>query len=215
MNGKMKPDYSNYLAHFTRDSVCIVDNNCLEDEYKNMSAKNKLISILNQKTIYKSTMPWTGTEAVCFTECPWSSFIEHSLNYSSYGVGFSKKFIFGRHGTPAIYMRVDTFINEKENKFSNINDDIKFLITPFQPIYTPSRIKRLRSLPVDYMHEREWRTPDDIKFEYKDIEFVVVKSNEDFALFPQDLRTAVGEDKFLVMDNYKTIEKLWPTHKII
>ncbi len=214
MSGKQKPDYSNYLAHFTKEYASVDNNNCLDESFKRMSAKDKLISILKTKTIYKSTMPWTNMEAVCFTECPWSSFVEHSLNYSSYGVGFSKKFIFGKHGAPAIYMRVDTFIKEKDSNFTNICEEIKFLITPFQPIYTPSRVKRLSKRPVDYTHEREWRIPDTLNFEYKDVQFVIVKSNEDFISFPPDLRQAIGEGKFLVMDNYKNIEKLWPTHKL-
>ena len=212
MSGKRKPDYSNYLAHFTRDSVCVNNGNCLDEDYILMSALEKLISILKTKTIFKSTMPWTNSEAVCFTECPWSSFIEHSKNYSSYGIGFTKKFIFGKHGSPAIYMRVDTFINEKVNNFANIPDAVKYLITPFQPIYTPSRMKRLRFLPVDYTHEREWRSPNDILFDYKDVKFIVLKSNEDYISFPHDLRQLIGDEKFLILDNYKSIEQLWPIH---
>lgn len=212
MSGKRKPDYSNYLVHFTSDSVCVNNSNCLSDYYKSMSAREKLISILETKTIYKSTMPWTNTEAVCFTECPWSSFVEHSKNYSSYGIGFTKKFIFGKHGAPAIYMRVDTFINEKEKGFTNIPEVVKFLVTPFQPIYTPSRMKRLRTNPVDYTHEREWRIPNNLRFDYKDVMFIVIKSNEDFISFPKELRQLIGDEKFLILDNYKTIEHLWPIH---
>lgn len=214
MSGKRKPDYSNYLAHFTSNNICVNNDNSLNNDYKTMSAKDKLISILKSKTIYKSTMPWTDIDAVCFTECPWNSLIEHSKNYSPYGLGFSKKFIFGRHGAPVMYMRVDAFIEERKSEFNHFRDDLKFLVTPFQPIYTPSRIKRLHEKPVDYTHEREWRIPTDLNFEYKDVVFVVVKSNEDFASFPMDLRDAIGEDKFLVMDSYKMIEHLWPLHII-
>lgn len=85
-----KPDFSNYLAHFTKDTVCVNEGNMLEDKYCKMSAKDKLISILRERVIYMSTMPWTSSEAVCFTECPWTSFIEHSKSYSPYGVGFQK-----------------------------------------------------------------------------------------------------------------------------
>ena len=44
--------------------------------------------------INASKMPWTGCRAVCFTECPWSSLIDHTEKYSSYGIGFEKSFIF-------------------------------------------------------------------------------------------------------------------------
>lgn len=210
MGYKRKPDYSYYLAHFTRDKVCVNENNCLSEDYQELSARDKLISILRNRTIYSSTMPWTGSKAVCFTECPWRSLIVHTQNYSSYGLGFTKKFIFGRHGGPVFYMRVEQFIKHRNQKFSNLDTNMQFLITPFQPIYAPSRLERLRKKPVDYTHEREWRVPEDLHFEYKDVKFVVVKSNDDFLSFPLDLRNEIGEEKFLIMDGYKTIELLWP-----
>lgn len=32
------------------------------------------------------------------------------------------------------------------------------------------------------------------------------------AAFPKDLKDAIGRDKFILMDNYIHIEKLWPVH---
>ena len=60
MSGKRKPDYSNYLAHFTRDSVCVNNGNCLDEDYILMSALEKLISILKTKTIKISLSPEPG-----------------------------------------------------------------------------------------------------------------------------------------------------------
>jgi hypothetical protein len=34
------------------------------------------------------------------------------------------------------------------------------------------------------------------------------------AKFPKELKDAIGRDKFLLMDNYKMIEKLWPVHNL-
>ena len=31
-----KPDFSNYLAHFTKDSVCVNEGNVLDDRYCNL-----------------------------------------------------------------------------------------------------------------------------------------------------------------------------------
>ena len=211
-----KPDFSNYLAHFTKDSVCVNEGNVLDDRYCKMSAKDKLISILRERVIYMSTMPWTSSEAVCFTECPWTSFIEHSKSYSPYGVGFSKKFIFGKHGSPAFYLRSDIFLRLKNEKKGNVllNENVDYLISPFQPSYMPPRIKTKLNKTVDYTHEREWRMNENLKFDYKNIEFVVVKTNEDLLGFPKELRANIGEEKFLVLDSYKLIEKLWPNHKL-
>ena len=209
-----KPDFSNYLAHFTKDSVCVNEGNVLDGRYCKMSAKDKLVSILKEKVIYTSTMPWTSCEAVCFTECPWTSFIEHSKSYSPYGIGFSKKFIYGKHGAPAFYLRSDIFLSLKTNQKEMWNDSIGYLITPFQPSYMPPRIKTKLNKTVDYTHEREWRMNENLKFDYKNIEFVVVKTNEDLLGFPKELRENIGEEKFLVLDSYKLIEKLWPNHKL-
>lgn len=89
-----KPDFSNYLAHFTKDTVCVNEGNTLEDKYCKMSAKDKLISILRERVIYMSTMPWTSSEAVCFTECPWTSFIEHSKKVTLLMVSVFQKSLF-------------------------------------------------------------------------------------------------------------------------
>jgi hypothetical protein len=34
------------------------------------------------------------------------------------------------------------------------------------------------------------------------------------AKFPADLKNAIGRHKFLLMEVYRTIERLWPVHNI-
>ena len=34
------------------------------------------------------------------------------------------------------------------------------------------------------------------------------------AQFPKELKDEIGRDKFLLLDNYKMIEKLWPVHNL-
>jgi hypothetical protein len=65
-----------------------------------MSAYDRLVKILTEKKILASTMPWTRSRAVCMTECPWSSLIDHTTQYSPFGIGFSKKFTFALNGSP-------------------------------------------------------------------------------------------------------------------
>ena len=36
----------------------------------------------------------------------------------------------------------------------------------------------------------------------------------DLARFPQELKDAIGMGKFILMDNYRMIEKFWPVHII-
>ena len=72
-----------------------------------------------------------------------------------------------------------------------------------------------RNFPdCDYTHEREWRVPHDLPFEYENIAFIVLKDYEEMAKFPQKLKDAIGREKFILMDNYKYIENLWPIHKL-
>lgn len=94
-----RPDFSEYLAHFTKDGdPCNTDAGNPALAYRTMSAKDKLICILNNRLIHPSVMPWTHANAICFTECPWSSLVSHTKNYSSYGIGFRKAFVYSRHG---------------------------------------------------------------------------------------------------------------------
>lgn len=188
-----RPDFSNYIAHFTSPSGDIksgLNPDGFEIKSK-MSAKNKLISILNDKKIIATPMPWTKANAVCFTECPWSSLLAHTKRYSPYGIGFTKPFVFSRNGGPAIYIRPDHYAEQMSNgKFAK---HLWPFVTTFAPPYRPQKMKEKYPMAdCDYSHEREWRVPHDFSFEYSDIEFIVVKNYDDMAKFPQELKNAIG-----------------------
>jgi len=44
--------------------------------------------------------------------------------------------------------------------------------------------------------------------------FVNINKYYDMVAFPQELKDAIGREKFILMDNYHLIEKLWPVHII-
>lgn len=209
-----RPDFSNYLVHFTSDSQPKggVDNNPVKD-IVGLSASERLLRILKDKKIRASQMPWTGANAVCFTECPWSSLLAHTENYSPYGIGFSKKSVFAKNGAPAIYIRPDHFEEQKEKGFVN---HLYSFLTPFAPSYRPYKMKeKYKKIgDCDYTHEREWRVPHNYQFDYKHIEFIILNSYQDMDSFSDELKDAIGMEKFIFMDNYKMVEKLWPVHKI-
>lgn len=208
-----RPDFSDYLVHFTtsRKPVGDTDPHNPALAFAGQTALERLIKMLTDKKIVASTMPWTGSRAVCFTECPWSSLVDHTKQYSPFGIGFSKPFIFSRNGSPVFYVRPDQY-----NK-QTWHDHLKAFVTPFWPAYRPSTTfftSHAFTRTCDYTHEREWRVPQDLEFNYKQIEFVVLDKYEDMAKFPQNLKDEIGRDKFLLMDNYKMIEKLWPVHNL-
>ena len=130
-----KPDFSNYVAHFTTDGKFKGDNNT-EVEFEQMSAYDRLINILRSKTIKASNMPWTGAKAVCFTESPWTSLLAHTQQYSPYGLGFSKKSLFDKHGGPAIYVRTDHYRKQRVEG-SGFHKMLLPFVTPFSPVYRP------------------------------------------------------------------------------
>lgn len=205
------PDVSYYLAHFTTSTPPKGEKSKtnVTSNFKDYSAKDRLINILNEKIIYSSSLPWTGKKAVCLTECPWTSLVEHTKQYSPYGIGFNKAFIFATGGAPVYYVRADYF---KQQKWSNY---AMTFVTPFWPKYASEKQKKECQFDIcDYTHEREWRIPHDLTFDYEDIEFVVIKDYKDMAEFPRGLKDAIGREKFLLMDNYTKIEELWPVHKI-
>lgn len=186
---------SKYLAHFT----------CGENAYSN------LISILQNQRINAGNLPWTGRPAVCFTECPWSSLIKHAERYSPYGVGFGKHHVFAAGGGPAYYVRADHF------QAQQWNDDVYTFVTPFWPSYRPAHLRTnhyLGGKTVDYSREREWRVPHNFNFDLERIEFVILDTYQDMAQFPGPLKDAIGREKFILMDVYRKIEELWPTHVI-
>jgi hypothetical protein len=188
---------SNFVAHFTKGDGGVPFGN--------------LVKLLEDKTIKASGIPWTGNPAVCFTECPWSSLLKHVGHYSPFGLGFTKPHVFAAGGGPAYYVRADHWEKQRWD------DHIKIFVTPFWPAYRPKSEKFMKPLggkTIDYAHEREWRVPHDFLFEYAQVQFVVLPDYETMAKFPKELKDGVGREKFILVEVYRHIEKLWPTHVV-
>lgn len=226
-NSVARPDFSDYVAHFTSERDPFgAKSNQTDPAYSKIkgSAFQKLENILTSKTILATNMPWTNAKAVAFTECPWWSLMSHAKQYSPYGIGFKKARLLAGGGAPAIYMRPDMFNSQIKNFANTINpkiigfdNRIYSLITPFVPSYSPQAyLKRHwpNMTPVDYSHEREWRVDHDFSFDLTQVEFVIVDKYEDVAALPKGIKDSIGREKFLIMDNYRQIERLWPTHNI-
>ena len=220
-----RPDFSDLVAHFTKDAQPYGadehdDDGALSGITGN--ACDRLVSILEQRRIIATPMPWTNRRAVAFTECPWWSLMDHARRYSPCGVGFTKAHLFAAGGGPAIYLRPDlhkkqgdNFVHRDNPSWRGFDPALYAFVTPFAPFYAPDAYLNEHwqgRPPVDFAHEREWRVPHDFTFEYDQVQFVVVDRYEDVARFPRELKDAIGRDKFLMMDVYRQIERLWPTH---
>jgi len=56
------------------------------------------------------------------------------------------------------------------------------------------------------------RVPHDFSFALQQIEFVIVPDYEAVAKFPKALKDVIGRKKFIIIEVYSQIEKLWPVH---
>src|ERR1700730_6961639 len=185
-----RPDFSEYVAHFTKDAAPIASKEYGNDvSLKGIkgTAYDKLISVLQAKKITATPMPWTGRHAVAFTECPWGSILDHTKQYSAYGVGFKKSHLFAAGGGPAIYLRPHLhenqhdFRSESKPEQRGFNSELYAFITPFCPLYAPAAYRSNHwkgKKPIDYSHEREWRVPHDFTFLLPQVAFVIVPNYE-------------------------------------
>lgn len=213
LDRRNRPDFSGYLSHFTKDGdFCHTEQEIDVEAFRKMTAFERLCSILKMKEIKTSIMPWTKTRWLCFTECPWSSLLIHTQQYSSYGIGFTKDYIYRHGGSPVFYARFK-MLNAIVNNISDNrtkNSVLQFL-TPFSPKYDTSYAKQ-KYKRVDYTHEREWRLPNSLRFNYTDISFIIIKEHEDYDLLPDEFKADFDRNKVIVMDNYRLVEELWPVH---
>lgn len=168
---KNRNDISSRLTHLTKGNT-------------SGEAFQTLLKILEMKKIIGSTTE-TGfiignKAAVCFQEAPLNAIAENlqyeeklregtdsKVRYSAFGLRFDKIWIYKKGGRPVIYEEKELMKNllPKEEYWRLVNYDLQDM----QHI-------------IDWTHEREWRVPGDVDFEYKDIE-ILVSSNEYYKEF--------------------------------
>ena len=218
----VRPDFSEYLVHFTKDSKPITAAEFDEQEIKEIqkkSASERFLSILDSGKIFSTRMPWTNRNAICFTECTWGGLLYHSRNYSKYGIGFSKAFVFSRGGGPAVYMPPGLMEHQKthirgltgagsEEVLEPFDSHLYAFMTPFCPVYAPKEYKDSfwkGKKPIDYSHEREWRIPHNLDFDLTDVAFVIVATYKDMAEAPTELKDKIGRENWIIMENYERV----------
>jgi hypothetical protein len=171
--------------------------------FKTATARDRLLSILRTKTIHASPMSFVpgNPSAVCFTECIWGGLASLAEQYSPYGVVFSKHLIFGKGGGPALYVRGDTL----RDLGANIPASIKPFIAPFDPeaVLTPG-------VPLDWLHEREWRLSSSLAFEYSDIQYVLVESIRDATSVVHEIGAQrLPDEKLIPIEVHRNIKRAW------
>jgi len=92
--------------------------------------------------------------------------------YTPCGIGFSKQFVFNARGGPALYVRGDEW-----PLVANVEQPIRARIVRFWPGADPDEGEVLTSNlsgPSEWLHEREWRVPGDLAFNWQDVKFLIV-----------------------------------------
>ena len=162
---KNRNDISSRLTHLTKGDT-------LEEAFAN------LIKILEDKTLIGSTTSSGfivgNRPAVCLQEAPLEAIAENlkyemklrietksKIRYLAFGIRFGKGFVFHKGGRPVIY-------DEKEKLKEILPQNEYWRIVNYD-------IKNINNM-IDWSHEREWRVPGELEFDYKDIE-VIVPSN--------------------------------------
>lgn len=211
-----RPDYSEYVAHFT--SWAEVEGNA---EITAMDPLQRLTNILGDLQILGTKKWWSlGGPSAAFTECPWASLIDHATMYSAYGLGFTKARLWEAGGAPALYMRSETLHAIKKHVEKKAGSSVypaiaEALGTLYTPIQREPGWQMLGGgevdKAVDYSPEREWRVPGDFAFAYTDIAFLIVERFSDVQRLPTAAVQAIGENSILSITNYRRIEQLWPS----
>lgn len=98
------------------------------------------------------------TKAVCLTEATMPNWDELKAAHGKYGFVFRKRDIIGLQGTPAIYLP-QAVINSMKAKGEMLPETLWPFLTKLK---LPSEESAGRH---DYLHEREWRVPQDISFD--------------------------------------------------
>jgi hypothetical protein len=227
MAERVRPDFSEYVAHFTKDPA--KDHSQLsEPDIASLTARQRLAAVLEERRIRRTRMPWFGAHCASFTECTWTSLLDHAEHYSAYGVGFTKTLLWQQGGGPAIYLRVPDLYDaqsdyveglvgwveggSREGRPLPFAEHVKDFLTPFaKERFTLRRVPGVSvDTGIDYSHEREWRVPNGLSFEYADVQFVIVRDFADVGALPAQAVDAIGKDRFLSMSNYQQVEDLWP-----
>lgn len=168
-----RSDITSYLIHLTKP---------LQDNENDLKVQEVLLKIIKEKRLCGSTTEKGfivgKRKAVCLQETPLYSltqniFFEQKLRennksakvrYLGFGLLFEKTFIYNNNGRPVIYDKTSEAKGYlPENQWWRI---VNFDLSNEDNI-------------IDWSHEREWRVPEELKFELKDIS-IIVPNKESF-----------------------------------
>ncbi len=122
----------------------------------------------------------SNSKAVCFTESTLSGLKAHrDVFKAKYGLAFSRQYLFTKNANPCLNIKQD-ILKKKLVRNGEIYDRYIYNFIPSE-LHPFINIIHDR---FDATHEREWRVPNNLNFELKDILFLFCPES-DFELFSQ------------------------------
>jgi hypothetical protein len=168
-----------------------------------LSPTERLEQILSEGRIRASvTFRTRGRQVVAFTESTQASVrrLIRDRRYMPYGVGFTKQFVFDQGGAPVLYVRGDEWADADD-----LPDPLRARIVlywpgavwePGDPVLFEGAEALVDPLDVEsqWLHEREWRAPNDVTFGWSDVSFLVTPSPGWLADQVEHVRLAYGDE---------------------
>lgn len=168
------PDLADHVIHFTGRRGRRNDN--VDPAIAAMEDQQRLVHIVVDRRVRAFETFSSDAPVVCLTESTKAAVatLIRERSYSPCGIGFSKQFVFEKQGGPAFYVRGDEWP----------------ALTGLLP--HPARCRIVRFWPgaqadpgdpplgyhltsqSEWLHEREWRVPGDLVFDWPDVKFLIV-----------------------------------------
>lgn len=175
-----RSDLSNYLIHFvhSKDSSQLPDHlpeyieNICYNFSNHISEYNEYFSLVNiikegglrfgYSFRNKKTTLYGDSPVICFTEMPFSNYLEYvskrkdKSKVSSYGIAFRKADLYKLGARPAIYGLSKNILIDYEAK-KNYERILNPKILPYEEQYRLVSFNLDETNKSDWTHEREWR----------------------------------------------------------
>lgn len=139
---------------------------------------------------------------VAFTESSQASVLRLIAEgrYRPWGIGFTKQFVFERGGGPVLYVRGD----EWDEATAALPDPARARAVRFWPgatwengdplLFDAEQLPDTLANPSEWLHEREWRVPQDLAFGWEDVSFLIVPAADWALLEAQQYENAYGDE---------------------
>jgi hypothetical protein len=166
------PDVGDHLIHFTGRIGRRIN---VDPAIEAMPAQERLLHILVDGVVRGFETFGAEAPVVCFTESVKASVMRliRDGRYEPCGIGFSKQHVFDRKGGPALYVRGD----EWSTATAVLPQPLRCRLVRFWPgaqadpgEYLPNHLLTAS----EWLHEREWRVPTELRFDWQDVKFLIV-----------------------------------------